>query len=270
VREKRSITRVLAGILIIHISLWALCYRFGWVTALENGGMEDAQVLAVSLSLVLFLFAAVSSKSSERLFYASLVLLCVTFLLRELDMEDYGLHPVITGLTSGLGRNVLLGFLWMCCLLLFLKDPQASRTVLSKWFKSFEGRLMMLAGLFFLSAWPLDKEMFELNSHTSRVLEELLELNGYFLFWLSSVSNYVRKVKYKRLAPIKEDGCATERPHKSAIVRGNMVPSLPESRSAFYPGADREGPKRETGSILGKRISRLRSVDGKGVVRRTR
>lgn len=265
----RATSFKLLGVLIIHTALWVLCYRFSWVTPFEDGGMENAQVLAVSLSLVLFLLAAVSSNSSERLFYASLVLLCVSFLFRELDMEDYGLHPVITGLTSGLGRNFLLGFLWACFLLLFLKDPQDSRTVLAKWFKSFEGRLMMLAGLLFLFAWPLDKEMFQLNSHTSRLLEELLELNGYFLLGLCSVSNYIHKIKNRRFAPIREPGGATERSHKSAIVQGGFVPSVPTRRSAFYPGAYREGPKREADPIPGKRISRLRRSDGERAIRRT-
>lgn len=227
----------LSGALLIHILLWALCYRFGWVTALENGGMEDAQVLAVSLSLVLFLFAAVSSQRSERLFYSSLVLLCLSMILRELDMEDYGLHPIITGLTSGSGRNSLVGFLWVCCLLFFLKDPQASRRVLSQWIRSFEGRLMMVAGLFFLSAWPLDKELLQMSSHTSRVLEELLELNGYFLFGLSSISNYVHKVKNKRLAPIREPSGAAGHSQKPATVDRSSVPLVLNHPSAIHTDA---------------------------------
>jgi hypothetical protein len=256
------------GILLIYSALWALCYRFGWVTALENGGMEDAQVLVISLSLVLFLFAAVSSDTCERLFYFSLVLLCVSFILRELDMEDYGLHPIITGLTSGAGRNLLLGFLWACVLLSFLKNPQASRRVLSQWTRSFEGRLMMVAGLFFLSAWPLDKEMFQMSSHTSRVLEELLELNGYFLFGLSSVSSYLHKIHNRRFVHIREPGVATERSHKSATVHRSIVRLVLTRRFVFHPGADREELMGETDPILTKRISRLPGADGKRVVRR--
>ncbi len=248
--EVRIISFKLAGILIIHSALWALCYSFGWVTPFENGGMENAQVLVVSLSLVLFLFSAISSNSSERLFYASLVLLCVTFLLRELDMEDYGFNLVITGLTSGPGRNLLLGFVWACCLLLFLKDPQASRTIFSKWFKSFEGRLMMLAGLFFLAAWPLDKEMFQLNSHTSRVLEELLELNGYFLFGLSSVSNYVHKVKNRRFAPIREPRGAAGHSQKPATVHRSLDPLALKQPSAIHTDAHGKELRREKDATL--------------------
>jgi hypothetical protein len=230
--------------------------------------MENAQVLAVSLSLVLFLFAAVSSDTCERFFYSSLVLLCVTFLLRELDMEDYGLHPVITGLTSGPGRNLLLGFLWAYFLLLFLRGPQDSSRVLYEWIRSLEGRLMMAAGFFFLSAWPLDREMFQMSSHTSRVLEELLELNGYFLFGLSSVSTYLHKVKYKRLAYIRGAVGATGRSQKSATVDRSFGRFVLTQPSALHPEADREKQTKETVSILGKRISRLPGAAGKGVVRR--
>lgn len=244
----------LLAALLIHSALWILCYRFGWVTAIENGGMENAQVLVVSLSLVLFLFVAVSSQTSERLFYSSLVLLCLSMILRELDMEDYGLHPIITGLTSGAGRNSLVGFLWICFLLLFLKHPQDSRRVLLQWTKSFEGRLMMVAGLFFLSTWPLDKELFQMSSHTSRVLEELLELNGYFLFGLSSVSNYIHKVKNKRLAPIREPSGAAGHLQKPAIVRGGIVPLVQMRHSAIYTDVYRDETTRETESNLGKRV----------------
>jgi hypothetical protein len=161
-----------------------------WVTALENGAMENAQALAVFVSLCLFSFSAARERNSKRVFFTGMALLCLSFLLREVDVEDLDVYRVLILLTSGFGRNLLLVLLWSFYLSLVFKHSRSLWQLFTGWAKSFSGQAMIMAGIFFVLGWPFDREILPVSANISRLLEELLELNGHLLILLSSVSIY--------------------------------------------------------------------------------
>jgi hypothetical protein len=178
---------------------WSVCYQLHWVTAVENGGMENAQALAIFLSSILFLLSAMRRQFPERVLFLALTLLCLSFLLRELDMEDLGLNPMVTWLTSGIGRNLVVSLSWSFFLLFTFFYRDRLWKAFRAWAISPEGKVMILAGTFFVLAWPFDKEFLPILSETSRFFEELLELNGCMLIWISSLFSFSQTYSHARL-----------------------------------------------------------------------
>jgi hypothetical protein len=203
---------------LINTSLWGVCYQLHWVTVVENGGMENAQAMAIFLSLILFALSAIRQQFSERVFFSGLILLCFSFLLRELDMEDLGLTPMVTWLTSGVGRNLVVSLLWFFYLLFIFIYPSGLGRVFRVWAKSLEGRTMILAGIFLVLARPFDKELFPMLSSTARFVEELLELNGYMLIWISSFSSFTNTYADKMLLGLGKPGVRARLSQQSTIM----------------------------------------------------
>jgi hypothetical protein len=215
-----------------------------WVTEVENGAMENVQAIAIFLSLMMFLLSSVRRQFSERLFFLTLALLCFSLFLRELDMEDLGLNPVVVWLTSGVGRNLLLSLLWVFSLLLMFLNRGKVWKVCMDWIKSFGGQTMILAGFFFVSAWPFDKEMLPILSRSSRFFEELLELNGYLLIWMSSFSGLANGYPYGRLMDLDKLATQARTAFKSSRFWRTVAGSIRQWSHAVLRQEDRKRPTR--------------------------
>ncbi len=182
------------GVALINTVIWVVLYQFQWVTPEENGGMENVQAAEMLLSTFFFLVIVRSrGERLERVFFSSLALLCVTFFLREVDIEKLGFNPVITWLGSGFGRNLWLGVAWLVFLLIFSFHARKLCKIFLTWLNSLAGRTMLLAGLFFILAWPLDKNVFPISRLSAQFYEELLELNASILMLLSSCFSFLTR-----------------------------------------------------------------------------
>lgn len=74
----------------------------------ENGILENTQVAVLILTTLLFLTAAIQQRRQDKLVLLFLVWLCASFILREVDVEDFALPNIFILLGSGIGRNIML------------------------------------------------------------------------------------------------------------------------------------------------------------------
>jgi len=163
---------------------------------MENGFLENIQVLFLSLSCIIIFYLIVYQKRADKLFLSLFFLTCLTFILREIDVEDFNIPYVLIFIGSGVGRNVMLtiGFLIIFfCIMFHVKHYKG---VLRRYLMSRECVLVATAGMFLCLGEVIEKSL--LVSH-NMFWEEMSELIGYGLILLSafacSRNNMVRDSK---------------------------------------------------------------------------
>lgn len=165
----------------------AVLYLYPEVDTGEEGILEISQSIFIAFSMMGFAYHAFISKEIEaKLASFGLSLLSLTFLLRELDVEKLDIPYFLIILGSGLGRNLLLGSLWIILLILTLKYISVEKKKIVAFLFSTSGQLLMFSALLLVLGVMMDKNVFSLQLMTTRFYEELLELLAYcFLFFVS-------------------------------------------------------------------------------------
>ncbi|WP_373033508.1 hypothetical protein [Sulfurovum sp.] len=165
----------------------AVLYLYPEVDTGEEGILEISQSIFIAFSMIGFAYHAFISKEIEaKLASFGLSLLSLTFLLRELDVEKLDIPYFLIILGSGLGRNLLLGSLWIILLILTLKYISVEKKKIVAFLFSTSGQLLMFSALLLVLGVMMDKNVFSLQLMTTRFYEELLELLAYcFLFFVS-------------------------------------------------------------------------------------
>ncbi len=184
-------------VVLIHALIWWVCLQRGWVTSLENGGMENGQVIGLFLSGLFFALTAIRQRNLERVFFFSLAFLCMSFVLRELDTQYFGLSPILIFLTSGMGRNVLIIVLGLAFTLYFLSQLRETWALFMGWARTPAAQAIFLAGILLVISRFFDQHMLPIDKAISRSIDELLELNSYFLILISSLISF-----WKTYAPV--------------------------------------------------------------------
>ncbi len=145
----------------------------------ENGVIENLQVLAIFVCGTLFVKTIFSiKKSHHKLIATGCAWLCLTFILREVDVEDFDIPQIFIFLGSGTGRNLMLLAGWITIFTLFYRQFSAFKGQLSRYFMSYTGRFFMLAAGFLLLGDAFDHRWIDVPFY--QFYEELSELNGYF------------------------------------------------------------------------------------------
>ena len=62
----------------------------------KNGLLENIQVLLLSLSCIIIIYLIVYQKRADKLFLSLFFLTCLTFILREIDVEDLNIPSIIS------------------------------------------------------------------------------------------------------------------------------------------------------------------------------
>ena len=149
----------------------------------ENGLLENIQVFTIAIACLVLFLPVVYQKRTDKLILLFFSFLCLSFALREVDVEDLSIPSVLKYIGSGIGRNVLLaaGFVTMFSYAMF--NITHYKNVLSSFLVSKEGAWIITAGVLLCIG-----EVFENMSFVSHhvLLEELSELSGYVLILLVS------------------------------------------------------------------------------------
>lgn len=185
-----------SALLLVHTGVWVFLYRHHWVSAEENCGIENAQVLFILVGGAFFLVALCRHERFEdKHLFAALTFLCVTFVLRELDVQDFNLHKALTWLGSGMGRNLWLIAGWVVLFAIFLRHRRGARASFLNLLRAKAGILLVAAGAFLIASQLFDQGVTGLPKATARFYEELIEINGYLLILLSSLICAIRKLQ---------------------------------------------------------------------------
>jgi len=156
---------------------------------MENGLMESIQVLLIVFSFILFFILAIKNTDLRlRLLCLTLTLLCFSFFLREVDIEDFNLPGIIILLGSGPGYRILLAILWLAIILYSIKKLKEIKPFYLNYLQSRAGYALFLSAGLLISGSFFDKEL--INILRYEFYEELLEMNGYFALVLSTFLTY--------------------------------------------------------------------------------
>jgi hypothetical protein len=185
---------------LLHTALWCVICHACQLAADENGPVENSQTLFLGIASLVYLSTAVLSTGLERMLFAGLALLAVSLLLREVDVRGLDLNPVVASMVNGLGRNLLLGSMWLALLIACALRARRLLTVFLAWVKTPAGNAIVLAGALLVLGRPFDGKVFGLPVSTAQLCEELLEVNGYMLVLLSSILGLRSAVKRRRAA----------------------------------------------------------------------
>lgn len=144
----------------------------------ENGWLENAQVLTLSIACLVFFLPVVCQRRDDKLFLLFFSLLCLSFVLREVDVEKLKIPDIFILFGSGTGRNVMLatGFIAIFSWAVF--NIKHYKKTLTSFGLSSVGILFVAAGLF-LCIGDLFEKMSFVQHHV--FFEEMSEFSGYVL-----------------------------------------------------------------------------------------
>jgi len=147
----------------------------------EDNLMENMQAVVILFSIAVFVTQALRVGSTQRLTLWAAAWLSLSFLLRELDIEDTpGMPALLVDLGSGSGRNWMLAGGWLLILVLTLIHVYRARPVLMNlvqtWLRSPAFLLMVSAATLLVLGEFFEKGL----SHwwANAFFEELSEFSG--------------------------------------------------------------------------------------------
>ena len=152
----------------------------------ENGFLENTQVLLLVFASIVFLATAALEKRSDKLILVFCFVLCIAFLLRELDMEDFDIPYALISIGSGVGRNTILAVAFASILIGAAFKGSHYKKAAVEFARSKPGWLLMAGGVFLWIGDFLEKNSVH---HHHVFIEEMSEFFGYVLILLSSIAS---------------------------------------------------------------------------------
>lgn len=150
----------------------------------ENSVIENIQVLTLVMSAAVFLLGLKHPKREGKLLLLFLSFLCLSFILREVDVEDFDLPSILIAIGSGMGRNLILaaGFISIGVYAAF--NAAYYKKEVKAFFLSKAGLLILAAGVL-LYIGDVFENLKTVQHHV--FWEETIELSGYMAILLSSL-----------------------------------------------------------------------------------
>lgn len=154
--------------------------------AIEDHDLENTQVILLFVSGVIYLQTLIYAQKGQRLFPSAGALLCLSFILRELDVEKFDLPQVIILIGHGLGRNILLISLWLLVIVIFIRNYKHYLEIAVYLLMTRSALLMIAGGLLLIVGDLFEDRVFGVNFH--QLYEELSELNAYYFILIASLN----------------------------------------------------------------------------------
>jgi len=155
--------------------------------------MENFQVGCLVLgAAVLTWQARVAKQPHERVLFAALALFFATFALREFDVRKGDWPPLAVSVLDGAIRNLWLGTLWLVIGYFAYRHRANLLTFGWKWLRSPPGRILLVAGVFWVLAAGVDKADAFGTRRRNLLAEELIEVNAALLMALSAIISLMR------------------------------------------------------------------------------
>lgn len=188
----------LIAILVISVNttVWSLIWPYSPKISWENHIIENLQIVFLFIgSSIFFISSYRSSDVGIRVLFLGLGLFNLTFLLRELELDQFkNLFKPLVVLNAPI-RNYWLTVAWLFSGLIFLRTARDTLKAFFDWIKSMSGRLMVIGGLFYLLADLFDKNVFGLSFEKSKFYEESLEINATTFMIICAVLAMLRTEK---------------------------------------------------------------------------
>lgn len=181
----------LLALLVVMISLLSWCgLQIDAHIADENDLLEWSQALLLALACGVHARRAWRAPRASVSFalHLGLAILMYGFLLRELDIDNFGEHVLWTWIERGFRFTELL--MWIAYLVFMVPRSAALFSNRATIFAMPVMTLTLVGGLFMLAGWPFDKAVFHGLSHAINELgEEVLELNAYLILLFAALAD---------------------------------------------------------------------------------
>lgn len=184
--EKTTVVQVAMCSLLTILSIVILHFVFPGIDTTENSILEDAQAVAITLAMVVYGYYTV--KQQHKIATLGFVLLLFSFLIRELDVEEFTRLPDVMRYYLGKeGKPITMVVTWGGYLVLagiFLKDKLFK---LKSFLHTYEGKLWICAFVVLVFAQLMDKNILHMINHENRYFEEFWELSSYLFMFAASL-----------------------------------------------------------------------------------
>ena len=151
----------------------------------ENGLLENVQVIILALACLVYLAPIALEKRADKLILLFCSLLCLSFMLRELDVERFAAVPdVLKLIGSGIGKRLILGAGFISIIIYASLNFSYYKNVAGVFLRSIFGRLLVFAGMILLLGAYFDKQDTMPNQ---AYYEEMSEYCGYLFIYLSAI-----------------------------------------------------------------------------------
>lgn len=152
----------------------------------ENALLENLQAFLLVFATILYLRLTLPAHKSKESILGNmgLSLLCFSFLLREVDIEQLPRMETVGFLFHGVGRTVLILTLW-CVLLKKVYDHGEVKRLVSELLASDYLHCLKISFLLLMVGVIFDREVW-LIEH-GRLYEELAETNAYLLLIIPAI-----------------------------------------------------------------------------------
>ena len=147
----------------------------------ENGPLENTQVFILSIACLIFLLPVLTQSRNDKLFLLFFSLLCISFVLREVDIEDLNVPNILISIGSGTGRNIMLSIGFFAIFLCMAINIAHYKKVL-KFYGLSRGSLLIFVAGILLGIGAFFEEMSFVPHYV--FFEEMLELSGYVIILL--------------------------------------------------------------------------------------
>lgn len=148
----------------------------------ENDLLENLQAILLGISCIIFIISSIFLEKRSSLILLSFALLCLTFFLREVSLEDFDLPELLIYFGSGNLRHIVLRTLWVLIILYMALNFHNMKKLVGYYLLSKAGILMLICASLLYASDIFERWFGEANN--SEFFEELLEFNAYyFLFW---------------------------------------------------------------------------------------
>ena len=176
-------------LLMIGLSL-LLHLLFPHIDTTENSLLEDLQAVVIALAMLLYLYRIIyGHRLQQRIINTGIALLLFSFLIRELDVEEFMVLPEMMRYYLGKeGKDITMGILWGSYILFYMVG---TREKLKQWrifWGSREGSLWACAFVLLLLSQMMDKNVLHLHHHLNRYYEEFWELFSYMYIMIAAWS----------------------------------------------------------------------------------
>ncbi|MBE0596956.1 MAG: hypothetical protein IH614_06795 [Desulfuromonadales bacterium] len=163
------------------------------VTA-ENHLLENSQAVFLALAIALHIVqSARTGDGAVRLFHLTLGLLCLSVLVREIDIDKLGSAAIWNSMEVVVRLCVVLVWIVLGSYLLrHWEELWRRRLPLLISMNSF---LVYLGIFFYMASWFFDKSVIPVNPDVSQLWEELLQLSATVFFFVSALRPLSREAR---------------------------------------------------------------------------
>jgi hypothetical protein len=172
----------------LGFALWSAYAVFVWNRTdlhAENGLIENTQVVLLLIACLAFLAPIAFETRSDKLILLFYSLLCYSFILRELEVQEFDIPEVLIFIGSGIGRNTIGAVAFTAIVAYAFFHFSYYKKAAIEFLASRSGILVLLGGGFLFLGDGMENQKALIHHE---YFEEIFELCGYVFILLAACS----------------------------------------------------------------------------------